>query len=292
MAEVCGSTRHPVGVWTELLRTAYGGGVRFLLRPGWIALVVAVIGFTVAAFTLLAPWQFNREAQRDAEQRAIDASYNTPPVPWDELVAPGAGVTADTEWRQVTVTGEYLPDAEAVLRLRVIDGKPAVEVLTPLRTDSGRLVLVDRGTVTAASGAALPAYPAPPTDPVTLTGRLRLDQPDPERRAPTPVDGKLAVYTIDSAAVGTATGLPIEPGHLQLSADQPGVLNPVTVAPDGSGAPFTNLSYALQWLTFGVIALIALGYFVRLELMQRHGRNERPDRAELRRALAGDDPDD
>lgn len=263
--------------------------MRFLLRPGWIALVVAVIGFTVAAFTLLAPWQFGREAQRDAEQRAIDASYTTPPVPFDEL---GAGVTPETEWRQVTVTGTYLPEAEAVLRLRVVDGKPAVEVLTPLRTDSGRVLLVDRGTVTAASGAELPAYPAPPAEPVTLTGRLRLDQPDPERRAATPLGGKLIVYTIDSAAVGAATGLPVEPGHLQLSADQPGVLTPLTVAPDSSGAPFTNLSYALQWLTFGVIALVALGIFIRLELMHRRGDGGRKDRAALRHALAGDDPQD
>src|SRR3954471_21840127 len=53
----------------------YGGGVRFLLRPAWLALSVAVIGFVVACFTVLAPWQFGREAERDAQQAAIDASY-------------------------------------------------------------------------------------------------------------------------------------------------------------------------------------------------------------------------
>ena len=64
------------------------------------------------------------------------------------------------------------------------------------------------------------------------------------------------------------------------------MLGPLEVAPSTGGAPFTNLSYALQWLTFGAIALFALAYFVRLELLQRRGR---PDRAALRRALAGDD---
>ncbi|WP_214407773.1 SURF1 family cytochrome oxidase biogenesis protein [Pseudonocardia lacus] len=264
--------------------------MRFLLRPGWIALVVAVIGFAAAAFTLLAPWQFGREADRDAQQRAIDASYATPPAPFEELVAPGAGVDASTEWRQATVIGTYLPEAEAVIRLRVVDGKPAVEVLTPLRSESGRVLLVDRGTVTAVSGADVPAYPAPPTGTVTLTGRLRADQPDPEDRSSTGPDGRLLLYTADSAAVAAASGLPVEPGHLQLAAEQPGVLTPVLVAPDSGGAPFTNLSYALQWITFGVIALFALVYFIRLELLQRGG-TRRQDKAELRRALAGDDQD-
>ncbi|MCO1655800.1 SURF1 family cytochrome oxidase biogenesis protein [Pseudonocardia humida] len=262
--------------------------MRFLLRPGWIALVVVVIGFAVAAFTLLAPWQFGREAVRDAQQQAIDASYATPPAPFEELVAPGPGVDASTEWRQATVTGTYLPEAEAVVRLRVVEGKPAVDVLTPLRTASGRVLLVDRGTVTARSGADVPAYPAPPAGPVTLTGRLRVDQPDPEDRSTPGPDGRLLLYTADSAAVARASGLPVEPGRLQLSADQPGVLTPVQVAPETGGAPFTNLSYALQWITFGVIALFALVYFVRLELLQRDGRR-RQDKAELRRALAGDD---
>ncbi len=72
------------------------------------------------------------------------------------------------------------------------------------------------------------------------------------------------------------------------------MLRPLDLAPTaGSGAPFTNFSYALQWLTFGVIALFALGYFVRLELLQRRGRPDRhTERAALRRALAGDDEGD
>jgi cytochrome oxidase assembly protein ShyY1 len=262
--------------------------VRFLLRPAWLALSVAVIGFVVACFTVLAPWQFGREAERDSQQAAIDASYRTPPVPLDELAPAGAaGLPAGTEWRQVTVTGSYLPDTQAVVRLRVVDGKPAVEVLTALRTDSGRLVLVDRGTVAAQSGAEVPAIAPAPAGPVTLTGRLRGDQPDPDHRAATPSGGNLLLYTADSAAIGSAAGLALEPFHVLLSDGQPGVLEPVAVEPDTTSAPFTNLSYALQWITFGVIALFALTYFIRLEVLQRQGR--RKERADIRRALAGDD---
>ncbi len=80
-------------------------------------------------------------------------------------------------------------------------------------------------------------------------------------------------------------------GILQLPADQPGVLAPAPVGPTvADAAPFTNFSYALQWLTFGLIALVALGYFIRLEMLQRRGGGgRRSRRTEVRRALAGDD---
>jgi cytochrome oxidase assembly protein ShyY1 len=264
--------------------------VRFLLRPGWIALIVAVVGFAVAAFTLLAPWQFGREAQREAQQRAIDAATAIPPVPFAELVPPGDRVTPEDEWRQVTLTGTYLPEGEALVRLRVVDGQPAVEVLTPFRTDDGRVVTVNRGSVTAATGATVPDYPAPPDGPVTLTGRLRLDETDPRDRAPAEVDGHRLIYASDSRALAAATGLPVEPGFVALAAEQPGVLRPLEIAPTAGGdAPFTNFSYALQWITFGVIALVALGLFVRLELLQRRGADRRAEKAALRRALAGED---
>ncbi len=253
---------------------------------------MAALGFAVACYTLLAPWQFGREAERDAQQQAIDASYRTPPVPLGELSAPGSGVSGAVEWRQVTVTGSYLPAAQALVRLRVYAGKPAFEVLTPLRTDDGRLLLIDRGFVTTETGIEVPPIPAPPGGTVTLAGRLRPDEADPQNRPVLDADGQRQIYAADSRAVAAATGLPLEPGRLQLAADQPGVLAPVAVAPSSSSAPFTNFSYALQWLTFGAIAVFALVYFVRLELLQRRtGGGRATERSELRKALAGNDPD-
>lgn len=258
--------------------------MRFLLRPGWLAFIAAVLAFVVACYTFLAPWQFGREEQREAQQEAIAQADATPPAPLAEVTP--AGVTPEVEWRRVVVTGSYLSDAQGLVRLRVVDGRPAVEVLTPFRTTDGRLLVVDRGTVGTSSGAVTPEIPAPPAGEVTLTGRLRLDRTDPEGRV-FPEAGYTQLYAVDSQLLARATGLDLERGWLQLAAGQPGVLAPLPVTPDVSGAPFTNLSYALQWITFGVIALVALGYFIRLEVLQRSGK--RVDRSELRRALAGDD---
>jgi cytochrome oxidase assembly protein ShyY1 len=243
--------------------------VRFLLRPGWLAFIGVVLAFVVACYALLAPWQFDREAQRDAQQRAIDAAAAAPPVPLAELVPPGAGVDEAVQWRVVEVAGTYLPEAEAVVRLRVVAGRPAVEVLTPLRTADGRVIAVDRGYVAAAEGRTVPPFAPPPAGPVTVAGRLRVNEPDPQGRSAITADGHLQVYGVDSGALAAATGLDLVPGYLQLDPAAAGALGPLPVAPSTGGAPFTNLSYALQWLTFGAIALVALGYFVRLEMLQR-----------------------
>ena len=263
--------------------------MRFLLRPGWLAFIALVVGFAVACYTLLAPWQFGREEEREAQERAIATADATPPVPLAQLVPPGSAVTPEVQYRQVTVTGTYLPEAEAVVRLRSLEGKAAVEVLTPMRLDDGRVVAVDRG-LAPVPDATTPAHPAPPGGSVTVTARLYPDQPDPSERPVVRGDGPSQLYAADSRVLATTTGVDLVPGILLLPAGQPGVLAPVPVGPTvADAAPFTNFSYALQWLTFGLIALVALGYFIRLEMLQRRGRDRRTRRSEVRRALAGDD---
>jgi cytochrome oxidase assembly protein ShyY1 len=262
--------------------------VRFLLRPAWLALIVTVLAFVAACFAVLAPWQFGRQSERDAEQAHIDAASRQAPVPVATLLP----VTAGGEWRQVSVTGAYLPQDEVLVRLRSYEGKPAVEVLTPLRTADGQVLVVDRGYVTTPNGTQVPEYAAAPGGTVTVTARLRLDENDPARRPPVTEAGHRQVFAADSRSVAAATGLATESGWLQLSDGHAGVLAPLPVTPSAAsgGAPFTNFSYALQWITFGAIAVFALVYFVRLEMLQRGGDHpRRPDRVALRRALAGDD---
>lgn len=259
--------------------------MRFLLRPGWIALIVGVLAFVVACYALLAPWQFGREDERDAAQRAIDTANATPAVPFGTLV-PGDRVPDDAVWRKVMLTGEFLPRSEVLVRLRTLDGGPAMDVLTPMRLTDGRVVAVDRGSVPGVDGA-LPTYPAPPSGQVTVEGRLRLDETDPNGRAAIRNARVPQVYAMDSRSLAAVTGLTPVQGVVTLAEGTPGVLRAVPAEAPAGGAPFTNFSYALQWLTFGAVAIVALGIFIRLELLQRKGT--RMTRGSLRDALAGRD---
>jgi cytochrome oxidase assembly protein ShyY1 len=261
---------------------AYRWGVRFrfLLRPGWLALTLAVLAFAVACFAVLAPWQFGRHAERKATNDAITRSFTAAPVPVETL-APGSR----DEWRTVVVTGRYLPSSEVVARLRTVDGEAAFEVLTPFRSTDGTVVLVDRGYVRPVQGN-VPRYAAAPDGTVRLSARLRVDEHDPRGRAPLPGEHE-QVYAVDSRAVAAATGLTIRPGYLQLTQGSPGVLG-VLPLPELEAGPF--LSYALQWITFGAMALLAWLYFTWREIrpggVLAEPRQERPRRQSVARQIA------
>ncbi|MET0190676.1 MAG: SURF1 family cytochrome oxidase biogenesis protein [Pseudonocardia sediminis] len=263
--------------------------MRFLLRPGWIAFVVAVLAFVVACYTLLAPWQFGRETERDATQRAIDTANETPPVPFAQLV-PGDEIDPDAVWRQVSLTGEFLPGTETLVRLRTLDAAPAFDVLTAMRLTDGRVVTVDRGSVPAGPNLTLPSYPPAPAGPVTVEGRLRVNETDPNARPPLVENGVRQVYAVDSRSFAEVTGTTPVTGVVTLAENTPGVLRAIPIVVPSGGAPFTNFSYGLQWITFGAVALVALVIFIRLELLQRRGKRE--SKGSLRDALSGRDQDD
>jgi cytochrome oxidase assembly protein ShyY1 len=257
--------------------------VRFLLKPGWIAFVLGIVAFAVACYTLLAPWQFRRNAERSVQNDRIAASYTHPPEPLDKLVPAAGTPPSAVEWRQAVVRGRYLPADEVVVRLRTVDGHPAFEVLTAFRADDGRTLAVDRGYLRPQDGQQVTPFPPAPPGEVALTGRIRFDETDPDHRAALTSGGRRQVYAVDSQLLGAAAGLPVQRGYLQLVDGQAGGLE-VLPLPDTDSGPF--LSYAWQWLTFGAMALFGLVYFIRLELLQRRGPEDH-----LASNDARDDPD-
>jgi cytochrome oxidase assembly protein ShyY1 len=231
---------------------------RFLLRPSWVALTAAVICFAVAAFTILAPWQFRRAAQRAERNTSIESSFTTPPQPLRNALAAHTAPTQATEWRQVQATGHYLPDAELVVRLRTVQDEPAYEVLVPLRLADGSANLVDRGYVRPAEGVRIPQYPPAPSGEVTVTGRLRADEQDPQGGEVVRQDGHRQVYAVSTRTVSAATGVRLDPGYLQLVDGAPGVLSALPLPQLDPGPSF---GYALQWIAFGTMAPLGLAYF-------------------------------
>jgi cytochrome oxidase assembly protein ShyY1 len=240
--------------------------LRFLLRPGWLALILVCVAFTYLCFTVLAPWQLGKNTRTSRENQQISDSLNTPPVaiktliPHQDSSAPGA------QWRQVTATGHYLPEVHVLARLRVVDGDQAFEVLMPFAVDDGPTVLVDRGYVRPESGSHVPAIPAPPTQTVTITARLRDSEPTVQDKEPFTRDGYQQVYSVNTGQVAALTGVPLAGSYLQLIENQPGGLGVIGV-PHLDAGPY--LSYGIQWVLFGVLAPIALGYFVYSEIRAR-----------------------
>lgn len=236
------------------------------LRPGWIALVLVVVAFTYLCFMVLAPWQLGKSAKTSRENHQIETSLNTPPVPLKTLLPEQGSLTSDAQWRRVTATGHYLPKVEVLVRLRVAEGESAFEILTPFAVDDGPTVLVDRGYVRPEPGSHVPPFPRPPQSTVTLTARLRDCEPIVDDKDPFTRDGVQQVYSINTGQIAALTGVLLASPYLQLVENQPDGLGVISV-PHLDAGPF--LSYGIQWISFGILAPIGLGYFVYSELRIR-----------------------
>jgi cytochrome oxidase assembly protein ShyY1 len=173
---------------------------------------------------------------------------------------------SNAQWRRVTATGHYLPDQQVLARLRVVDGEPAFEVLTPFAVDDGPVVLVDRGYVRPEQGSKVPAIAPAPSGKVTITARLRDSEPVAQGKEPFREDGTQQVYSINTGQISALTHTPLAGSYVQLIEDQAGGLDVIEL-PRLDAGPF--LSYGIQWIAFGIIAPILLGYFVYAEIRER-----------------------
>ncbi|OYN76386.1 SURF1 family protein [Mycolicibacterium sphagni] len=242
----------------------------FLLRPGWIALALVVVAFAYLCFTVLAPWQLGKNSRTNRENNQIAASLNAEPVAVTTLLPQQDSSAPDAQWRRVTATGHYVPTAQVLARLRVVGGTPAFEVLVPFTVDGGPVVLVDRGYVLPIQGSTVPEFAPVPSGTVTITARLRDSETAPADKPPLRQGGITQLYAIDTAEFSATTGVTVAGSYLQLVENQPGVLG-VAELPHLDAGPF--LSYGIQWIAFGIVAPIGLGYFVYSEIKARRREN-------------------
>ncbi|MFC8046855.1 SURF1 family protein [Nocardia sp. NPDC057353] len=253
----------------------------FLLRPSWLVLAALVAGFAYLCFTVLAPWQLGKNDSTEHRNQLIADSVRADPVDVGELLAADSGVQPDAvEWRRVTATGSYLPDSTVLVRLRHLDGAPGYTVLGAFRLDDGRVLLVDRGLVKAVDGSRPPAVPEPPAGSVTLAARVRDSEGVAPDRAPSVQDGFRQVYSIDTGQGAEVLGVSLTSvptggrgGYLQLDEGQAGVFAPSPL-PQLDAGPY--LSYGLQWLAFGIMAPLGLGYFAYAEIRARRAEKAGP----------------
>ena len=248
--------------------------VRATRAPRWIGLTVFVV-VLVVVFVLLGRWQLHRaHAQNEADQ-AKAAAQAAAAVGPDALLVPGATLPAADEWRAVTATGTYDAAHQLLVRNRPFNSTNGYLVLVPLRTAGGDLLVV-RGWIPAGSTADAPdALPEVPSGTVTVTGRMRAPEPATSRTGLP--DGQ--VERIVPAEVAQLTGRPTYGGWLSLQSETPApptAAQVQTLPADGSGGwtwPISHTVYAMQWFTFGVIAVV--GWFV---LLRRDVRDPVTDR--------------
>ncbi len=272
-----------------------------------LALVVAV------CCGLLARWQWHRREQRLAYNAPIIANYDRDPVS-AQTVLGDKRLAADELWTPVHLQGHYVPEATTLVRNRPQLGQAAYEVLVPLVTAQG-VVIVDRGWLPTGRTAERPdEIPAPPSGQITVTARVLGPESADDREAPLGEAYRIAPQDLAEAMARRSQGAftasdVLTAGYLQLASERPAAATgPVPFArPQIDEGP--HLSYSVQWVIFGIGAIAGVVVLARrtAEDLADPGMERRPtprrrrdedeedallDAAEVAGGVGGDTPGD
>ena len=221
------------------------------------ALILGAVMFALlfAGFSALGVWQVQRLAWKQDLIHQVDARIHAAPV---AAPPPGQVVTRPADqYRRVVVRGRF-DHSRAALVKAVTDLGPGYWVVTPLMTDQGFTVLVNRGFVPSERQRPSDRAAGQLEGQVRVVGLLRLTEPDGGfLRANDPAGDRW--FSRDVAGIAKARGLsgPVAPYFIDADA-----------TPNPGGWPrggltvvrFANshLIYALTW--FGLALMSAAGF--------------------------------
>jgi len=235
----------------------------------WTLLIVFVIVLGVV-FVNMGQWQLDRLAQRKERNATTIANEQKPVQPYEQVFT--HPITDADQWQRVEARGTFDADHQFIARYRSNGAAEGYEIVTPLRTATG-VVLVDRGFIPLARGTRIPsAAPPPPAGEVIVVGHVRRDEQG-RRAAITPVDNQMRL--INSGAIASKLPYPISSGYISLltvAPEQQGGFQPIQL-PELSQGP--HFWYAVQWFMFTAVAIAGIVVFIRGDLRTR--REERKD---------------
>jgi cytochrome oxidase assembly protein ShyY1 len=248
--------------------------LRLLASRRWLVRVLAGL-VLVVAFVRLGIWQLDRNEERAERNAVIEANSQRDPVSVDDLLEPGSAVESDQVWTPVRATGVYDVTHQLVVRLRPLEGRPGVHVLTPLVTGSGAAVLVDRGFLPQNGSAATPDVPEPPSGEVEIVGRVRASE-EGRGTGGDPATG--AIRYIDVDQVAASLPYPVYGAWVEVIDEQPPPAEEPVRPPAPTLDAGPHLSYAVQWFLFACIAIGGFLLLTRAESRLRRADQPAVDR--------------
>ncbi len=226
-----------------------------MLSRRWILFALAV-GVLAYGCVRLGEWQFHRLEDREQSNEWTRTNLAAEPAPVDDVLTVGGVVAPDQEWMRVTASGRYDADATVVVRYQTRDGQAGVDLVTPLVTDQGPALLVDRGWVATENTGTVPEdLPEPPAGQVDVVGFVRADATGRGIRVE---DG--STRAVSSEEIGRTVDYPVYAGFVDAESETPPPPDEVVRAelPDLGEGP--HFFYGLQWWFFGALAVFGFGY--------------------------------
>lgn len=232
----------------------------------------ALVVILVPAFIWLGFWQLDRAELRSAAVNLQRGNVAAEPVPVSELASVGSDVDPADRWRTVEATGTWDQDNEVLLRNRDSSQGHGVgfHVLTPLVTEDGTALLVNRGWIERGENAQdTPDAPPVPEGEVRVTGRLHFGETEENtglRNRDGMPEGQIMFVDVDMLA--EELPYPIYGGYVELTGQDPvpeQAPERVALREENTGM---SASYAFQWWVFSVVAVGGWVVLVRRELRE------------------------
>jgi surfeit locus 1 family protein len=228
--------------------------LRPLLWPTLVSLPILVLCLGLGS------WQMERrEWKRDILDR-IAANQSAVPIDLDALLK------ADPlrrEYGKVSVTGTLLNDKEFHLAARSRKDEVGIQIVTPLLTDRGQIVLFDRGWVPSAKKEAASRPQSLLAGPVQLVGVVRRAQVQ-RQFAPDNVPDKNVWFHVDVPLMRRMAGGTPDPVLDTFFLEADATPNPGGLPLGGQtwlAIPNDHLQYAITWFLIGLSLVgVYLGY--------------------------------
>jgi cytochrome oxidase assembly protein ShyY1 len=253
---------------------------RFAFSRRWFGYLGLAVVFAAVCLAL-SQWQVARLTETHNANQLVDRNYHSTPVAIGAALPSLGSYSPGQQWKQVTLTGTYLADAQLLVRNRPFNGQPGFEVLAPIMLSDGSVFVVDRGYVPIGNKQDRPdSIPAPEPGSVTVVVRLQASEPNLAGRSDTA--GELA--TIHLPDVAKLLGKPTYTGAYGLMvSENPAASTRPTALPEPALDEGLHISYAIQWVLFGIMAFFGLAYAIRQEYRMRNADDpEEQERQEVR----------
>lgn len=226
-----------------------------------VLLALGALVFGAACFRL-GFWQLARLHEKQAINARMREAVSAPPA---EIAA--AQVHGAPPGHPVRLTGRFEPAEQILIRGRLREGEPGVEVVTPFRlSDDSARVLVMRGWLPSEDAATIPAARIPadtstnvvglarPFERRGLTGALHLLEGDGTR--------VWSAARLDSDTLVARIALPLAAWWLRALPDSTAPASPRRDPPEPANESM-HVGYAIQWFAIGTLVgggLLALAF--------------------------------
>ena len=234
----------------------------------WVALATV---FSIACW-FLSQWQFARQKEVVTANNIILENYDAKPIPLNQVLQIHDQWKKTLEFKPVSLTGQYIPFDQYLVRNRPNNGNPGFLQLVAFKTTDNTIIWVDRGWLPTGSKTDRPdSVPAIDEKTRTIVLRLRANEPSNGRTAPI---GELPNINLPLASKDITT----KNVYLQSYGRLVSETSPLTRGADLGEPDLTegnHLSYAFQWLAFALMAFGAVFWNISQDRRRRAGLSGR-----------------